>query len=409
MLALHKKKPPSMATVHLFAQIASLIDRDIVKNAVKKYHTDKYSQNLATWPHLIALMFCQFADCNSLRDIEHGMAGICRQLNHPGISKAPSRNALSHQNRKRCPEVFRSIYMALRNKLLGQHRFECRFKGNIKASRVKLLDSSTITLCLKYFDRAHYSEEKGVIKLHTLFSLNDFLPVDIHISDGKETDNIGAYHVMPGAGSIIVADRGYDDSCLWRDWDSMGTTFVVRLRKDIKFERLEEFLLPDDTAQHILVDEAILLTEDETSVQYPRPLRRIPLRHVSQETVSGNGSTGACRACGGACHQQLQVGCGNHQRALSGALAHRNLSQAYQTESAHQDLCRYQQECGTHADMDSHDSHFTATVSSCPHPLQLAHVQLGDIYPHSFDEPYRLMDLVKSNRNERGITAVNIG
>lgn len=279
MLVLLKKKPPSMATVHFFAQIASLIDRDIVKKAVQKYHTDKYSQNLDTWTHLMAMTFCQFADCNSLRDLEHGMAGICRQLNHLGISKAPSRNALSHQNRKRCPEVFRGIYMALHKKLLGQHSFECRFKSNIKASRVKLLDSSTITLCLKYFDWAHYSEEKGAIKLHTLFSLNDFLPVDIHISDGKETDNIGAYHVMPGARSIIVADRGYDDSCLWRDWDSMGTTFVVRLRKDIKFERLEEFPLPNDTAQQILVDEAILLTGDETSAQYPRPLRRVVVYH----------------------------------------------------------------------------------------------------------------------------------
>ena len=250
------------------------------------------------------MLFCQLAGCNSLRDLEHGMAGIYRQLNHPGIRKAPSRNTLSHQNRNRCSEVFRRIYIRLSKKLLGQRRFECRFKGNIKASRIKLLDSSTITLCLKFFNWAHYSEEKGAIKLHTLFSLRDFLPVDIHISDDKEADNDGAYHVMPGPGSIIVADRGYDDSRLWRAWDSMGTTFVVRLRKDIHFKRLGEFSLPDDRAQQILVDEAIELTGDETSVQYPPPAaqgcRVQSLRHISQETVSGNGSTRTCRACGGA-------------------------------------------------------------------------------------------------------------
>jgi hypothetical protein len=32
-----------------------------------------------------------------------------------------------------------------------------------------LLDSSVITLCLNIFNWAHYSEEKGAIKLHTLF------------------------------------------------------------------------------------------------------------------------------------------------------------------------------------------------------------------------------------------------
>ena len=275
MLVLYKNKPPSMTTVHLFAQIASLIDRDIVKKAAKEFLTDKYSKNLDTWSHLVVMLFCQLAGCNSLRDVNHGMAGICKQLNHLGIRKAPSRNALSHQNRNRCSEVFRRIYIRLSKKLLGQHKFECRFKHNIKASRIKLLDSSTITLCLKFFNWAHYSEEKGAIKLHTLFSLRDFLPVDIHISDGKEADNDGAYHVMPGPRSIVVADRGYDDSQLWNAWDSMGTTFVVRLRKDIHFKRLGEFSLPDDRAQQILVDEAIELTGDETSVQYPRPLRRV--------------------------------------------------------------------------------------------------------------------------------------
>lgn len=52
--------------------------------------------------------------------------------------------------------------------------------------------------------------------------------------------------------------------------------------------------------------------------------------------------------------------------------------------------------------MDSHDSHFAATVPSQPLSLQLAYVQLGDIYPHLFDEPYRLMDLVEPDENERG-------
>ena len=274
MLVLHQKTT-SHGQVHLFAQMASLIDRDIVKKAADEFQTDKYSQLLDTGSHLIAMLFCQFAGCNSLRDINHGMAGICKKLNHLGIRKAPSRNALSHQNRNRCPEVFRRIYVRLGKKLSGQHKFECRFKHNIKASRVKLLDSSTITLCLEFFNWARYSGEKGAIKLHTLFSLRDFLPVDIHIPDGKEADNDGAYHVIPGPGSIVVADRGYDDSQLRNAWDSMGTTFVVRLRKDIHFKRLDEFSLPDDRAQQILVDEAIELTGDETSVQSPRPLRRV--------------------------------------------------------------------------------------------------------------------------------------
>lgn len=271
---LQKNQTTSTKTLHLFSQVASLIDRFIVKQAVKKYNTDKYSQSLDTWTHLITLLFCHMADCQSLRDISKGMQAIRGGLNHLGISHAPSRNALSHQNAKRNAQVFRAIYINLRKKL-GQQTFNCRFREGIKASRIMLLDSSTVTLCLNLFNWAHYSEEKGAIKLHTLFSLNDFLPIDIHVSDGKMSDNIGAYHLMPGARSIIVADRGYDDSQLWKDWDSRGVTFVVRLRRDIKFKRLEAFEQPEDREQDILVDEAIELIGEDTSVIYPHPLRRV--------------------------------------------------------------------------------------------------------------------------------------
>lgn len=59
------------------------------------------------------------------------------------------------------------------------------------------------------------------------------------------------------------------------EWDSRGVTFVVRLRRDIKFDRLEAFEQLDDKEQDILVDEAIRLTGEDTSKQYSRPLRSV--------------------------------------------------------------------------------------------------------------------------------------
>lgn len=103
-----------------------------------------------------------------------------------------------------------------------------------------LLDSGVITLCINVLIWLA-TARKWAIKLHTLFSLNDFLPIDVYVSDGKLSDNIGACHLMPPGRSVIVADGGYDDSLLWRDWNSSGIAFVVRLRKDIKFTRLMFF------------------------------------------------------------------------------------------------------------------------------------------------------------------------
>lgn len=71
-------------------------------------------------------------------------------------------------------------------------------RSGIKAARVLLLDSSMVTLCDKVFKRAGYSKEKGA-------------------------------------------------------------TFVVRMRRDIKFVRTGELELPDERDQEILVDETIRL------------------------------------------------------------------------------------------------------------------------------------------------------
>ena len=96
-------------------------------------------------------------------------------LYHLGIQKTPSRNALSHQNAMRDAIVLRDIFRLL-HKRLGQQSFTCQFRGwrervcvgwvwgeDIKASRIMLLDSSVITLCLNLFNRAHYSKDSEFI------------------------------------------------------------------------------------------------------------------------------------------------------------------------------------------------------------------------------------------------------
>ena len=277
-----------MAKLHLFPQIARKIPREIVKAAEEKYKSNKGCQYLDVLTHLLSFLLCHLGDCQSLRDVCNAMKCFLPNLKELGIEKTPSRNALSHQNAKRNPNVFREIYMRL-VKHLGQQPLGRDEVSGIRSSRVVLLDSSVVTLCLSLFQWASYKEEKGAIKMHTLFSMRDFLPVDIYVSDGKKSDNEGAYHLIPNKRQIIVADRGYDDSALWKTWDSNGVTFVVRLRRGIQFDRLEEFDLPSDTPQHILPDEGIKLTGDETSQNDERPLRRVVVYRPYAENQSKRG------------------------------------------------------------------------------------------------------------------------
>ena len=274
-----------MENITLFAQIARLIPRFLVEEAAKKFKSDKGSSRLDTWTHLLSMIFCHIGNCLSLRDITNGMRSAGGNLNHMGIGSAPSRNALSHQNRQRNCEVWKYLYKRLHD-YLGRQAWGRRIAGVGKRS-VYLLDSSLITLCANVFDWAHYSSEKGAVKMHTLFNLSDWLPQFIHITNGKVGDNIGAYYVLPRKGSVIVADRGYCDTSLLHDWDSSGICFVVRLRRDLHYSRLGEFEQPDEGEQDILIDEAIQFSGEDTSRNYTHPIRRVVVydKETMQEPI----------------------------------------------------------------------------------------------------------------------------
>jgi hypothetical protein len=66
------------------------------------------------------MLFCQFAKSQSVHDISNGLRSATGNLNHLGISRAPSKSTISYQNKNRNWEVFRDYYFELL-KSLGQH------------------------------------------------------------------------------------------------------------------------------------------------------------------------------------------------------------------------------------------------------------------------------------------------
>ncbi len=140
--------------------------------------------------------------------------------------------------------------------------------------RIKLLDSTTITLALKAFSWAQYTKEKGAIKIHTLLDFEQDTPSYAYITDGKVGDNTAAYEIPVNKGMIIVADRGYQDFDLLKHWDSNGAHFVVRHKCDIDFESIIEHELSDDEDQDILKDETVRMVGPHSS-DYKEVIRRV--------------------------------------------------------------------------------------------------------------------------------------
>ena len=272
-----------MTNVNLFSQIISKLDRSVFKKLVFEKSTDKHQKGYTSWTHLVSMLFCQFAKSQSVRDISNGLRSATGNLNHLGIQKAPSKSTISYQNKNRDWTLFRDYYYQLQSRL-GQLAGYKQIKFRIK-SRIFLLDATTISLCLSLFDWAHYKTTKGAVKMHTLLDYDGNLPAYVNITNGKTADNKGAYDIPLLKGSVIVADRYYNDFSLLKVWDSTGVFFVIRHKDNIQFDSIKENPLPDQRHQHILIDEIIELKGYQSKNKYPKRLRRIAIWDDENEQV----------------------------------------------------------------------------------------------------------------------------
>jgi hypothetical protein len=273
-----------MSNITLFSQILSKLSRPKFSELVKEKQTDKHCKGFTSWNQLVAMLFCQFAKSQSVRDISNGLRSATGNLNHLGINKAPSKSSISYQNKNRDWTLFREYYYLLLGSLGQQMNFK-RVKFRIK-SRIFLLDATTITLSLSLFDWAKYKTAKGAVKMHTLLDYDGNLPAYVNITDGKTADNKGAYDIPLLKNSVIVADRFYNDFSLLNVWDSSGVWFVVRHKENIQYKVIQENELPDKRYEYILKDEIIELKNKASKAKYPKRLRRVAIwDEVNQQVI----------------------------------------------------------------------------------------------------------------------------
>ena len=273
-----------MSNLNLFSQIISKIDRNSFRKLVKEKGTDKHQKGYNSWSHLVSMLFCQFSKSQSVRDISNGLRSATGNLNHLGIDRAPSKSTVSYQNKHRDWTLFRDFYYQLQGRLTHLAGFK-QTKFKIK-SKIFMLVSTTISLCLSLFDWAKYKTRKGAVKMHTLLDYDGNLPAYVNITDGKTADNKGAYDIPLLSNSVIVADRYYNDFSLLHVWDSKQVFFVIRHKDNIRFESIKENDLPEKKYQHILKDEVIRLTGQKSKKKYSKRLRRVAIwDQENQQTI----------------------------------------------------------------------------------------------------------------------------
>ena len=191
-------------------------------------------------------MFCQFSECDSVRDISNG------------LNSANGNSSLS-ECKKEQYRVPTTIHCLL---ILDSRRY-----GNAPNSVSRCQPNGWVHLPSRWYvalQMAHYTTK------------NSLLPVFVNIIDGKCGGNRGALDIPVSPHSVVIADRGYCDFSLLDNWDNKNVFFVVRHRDNLH-SQIEERLLPETRVQNVLIDEIIELTGEQTKKKYTKPLRRIAI------------------------------------------------------------------------------------------------------------------------------------
>jgi hypothetical protein len=222
----------------ILGQILSLIPAYILNYQIQKHKSDKGCSKYKTYDQLVALIFGQLNKCDTLSTISFGLSISSTFLSDIKLKQSPSKSTMSDGNKNRNYKVFEGLYFSLlsyyKNILKAQHK--TTIIEEIKNQTIKLIDSTTISLCLEMFDWAKFRTAKGGIKIHTSLDDSSGLPDVINITEAKTHDNKGMENNVFEKGTIIVEDRGYFDFSLMLRRILANNIFVTRIKDNTIYQ-----------------------------------------------------------------------------------------------------------------------------------------------------------------------------
>ena len=249
----------------LLAQILGLIPRHLLRSQVLKHQSDKGCSKYKTYDQLVSLIFGQLNKCYTLTDISCGLSVSGTFLSDIGLSQSPAKSTMSDGNKKRTYKIYEALYYRLLSyhKQLLKARYQSHIIQEIQHHTIRLVDSSTVSLCLSLFNWAKFRTAKGGLKIHTVWDDQLGLPDMVNITQAKLHDRYGLKDHIYAKDTIIVEDRAYFDFELMLLRIKAENIFVTRIKINTVFEQVEELDLPDDTDQDILKDQIITLTSQK--------------------------------------------------------------------------------------------------------------------------------------------------
>jgi len=274
----NKTTNPTRHKFSLLRQVCNLIPTFLVSSLAREKGVDRQSRSFSPWSHVVSLIYVQLTNCFGLNDACDGLRLHSGELSTVRGATAPSRNALSHANRKRDASMAEELFWRVMEHLQqlkpgfarGRGRPARRFKRAIHA-----VDSSTIKLIMATFSWAKHRRRKAAAKLHLRLNLQSFLPACAIVDKAKGHDNQKARELCLGlkAGEIGIFDMAYVAYEHLNQLTQRGVWWVSRAPEKMAYRVAKK--LQRKTKGKILRDDLVRLTGPKSKKLYPEVLRRV--------------------------------------------------------------------------------------------------------------------------------------
>jgi hypothetical protein len=263
----------------IMTQLLQVFPRAEFYQEVQVTKAERHARGFSSWDQFVAMLFCQLADAQSLREIVGGLSSCEGRLEQFGM-KPPKRSTLGYANAHRPWELFRNIFYKASERCRAELGYKTKFRFH---NRLLSIDSTVVTLCSEMFSWATWSRQKGAVKLHLTLDHAGYLPEAMVITTGKYSELAVARRRRYAKGTILVMDRGFVDYKWFHQLNQSGVWFVTRMKKDTAYEVVQSDAIPQ--GKGLVSDQRIQLTGKKSGKRYPEQLRLVTLDTAEGERL----------------------------------------------------------------------------------------------------------------------------
>jgi Transposase DDE domain/Domain of unknown function (DUF4372) len=266
-----------------FGQWLSLIDSHSFQASIAAHGADRYVKKLSTAAVLQLFLYAQLTNASGLRELEIAVRNneaLQRELDVESISISQ----LSRTCARIPTEVFRSVFLDLVNKAMASIHSDKPYAPLL--GLIKVIDSTTIPLCLTKYRWATFRKTKAGVKVHTRLCFNDpdhVAPDKVRITPAKVADGRMLSTFVDSPDAMYVFDRGYLDYKTWDDFCSRGIRFATRLKENAAYDVLCWNWSELDEQPGVIHDSLIRLGSETKQMRHE--LRRIVTRDTKDNLI----------------------------------------------------------------------------------------------------------------------------